>query len=53
MSASPWKSDSQSRRSAFKAPPLRLPGQSIDECINKLRDTFYEDLTATMCVVFE
>lgn len=51
MSVPAWKSDSQSRRPAFKTPPLRLPGQSIDERINKLRDTFYEDLTVTMCLV--
>lgn len=51
MSVSPWKSDSQSHRPAFKTPPLRLPGQSIDESINELRDTFYADLTVTMCVV--
>lgn len=50
MSVSAW-ANRQLRRSPLKTSPLRLPGQSGDERIHELRDTFYEDVTVTLCLV--
>lgn len=49
MSASPWKSNSQSRRPSFKTPPLRLPGQSIDERITSLQKHVDDYLVYGLC----
>lgn len=51
MSASAWNSSRQLRRSPIKTPPLRLPGQSSDERIDELRNTFYEDVTVTLFLI--
>jgi hypothetical protein len=49
MSVSPWKSDSQSYRHPFKTPPLRLPGQSIDERITSIQLYVDDYLTYALC----
>jgi hypothetical protein len=50
MSVLAW-TNRQLRRSPLKRPPFRLPGQSGEERIHKLREAFFEDVTVTMCLV--
>lgn len=52
MSVSARNTQRQLRRSPIKTAPLRVPGQSGDERIDELRDTFYEDVAVTLCLVF-
>ena len=51
MSAPVWETNQQLRRSPIVTPPLRLPGQSIDERICDLRDKFNELLVLPLCLV--
>lgn len=51
MSASAWNPSRQLRRSPFKTPPLRLPGQSVDERMSELRDIFMQDAIITLFLV--
>lgn len=51
MSASAWKTSRQLRRSQLKTPPLRLPGQSVDERISELRSKFDDHLILPLCFV--
>ena len=51
MSASAWNTSRQPRRSQLKTPPLRLPGQSIDERMSELRDTFMQDSIISLFLI--
>lgn len=51
MSVSAWNTQRQLRRSPIKTAPLRLPGQSIEECISQLRDQFDALLMWPLCFV--
>ena len=51
MSASAWNPSRQLRRSQFKTPPLRMPGQSVDEGMSDLRDKFNDLLALPLCLV--
>lgn len=51
MSASAWKTSRQLRRSPIKTPPLRLPGQSSDERMSDLRDTFMQDSIVSLFLI--
>lgn len=51
MSASAWNSSRQLRRSQFKTPPLRMPGQSVDEGMSDLRDTFMQDSIVSLFLI--
>ena len=51
MSASAWNPSRQLRRSPIKTPPLRLPGQSSDERMSDLRDTFMQDLIVSLFLI--
>lgn len=48
---SPWDTNRQLRRSLIKTPPLRLPGQSVDERISILQDKFTDLLILPSCLV--
>lgn len=48
MSVSAWNTNRQLRRSQLKTPPLRLPGQSLEERISELQDTFMQDSIITV-----
>jgi len=49
MSVQAWKSDLQSRRSALKTLPLRLPVQSINDRITSLHEYVDDYLTYALC----
>lgn len=51
MSASAWNSSRQLRRSQLKTPPLRLPGQSSDERMSDLQDTFMQDSIVSLLLI--
>lgn len=51
MSVSAWNTNRQRRRSQFKTPPLRLPGQSTEERISELQDTFMQDSIITVVLM--
>jgi hypothetical protein len=51
MSVSAWNVNRKLRPSPIKTPPLRLPGQSIEERINELRSEFHEYLILPFCFV--
>ncbi|MDP1946968.1 MAG: nuclease-related domain-containing protein [Nitrospirota bacterium] len=51
MSVSAWNTNRQLRRSQLKTPPLRLPGQSLEERISELQDTFMQDSIVTVFLI--
>lgn len=51
MSVSAWNTNRQRRRSQLKTPPLRLPGQSIEERIRELQDTLMQDSIITVVLI--
>ncbi|MEO5956239.1 MAG: nuclease-related domain-containing protein [Nitrospiraceae bacterium] len=51
MSVSAWSPTRALRRSPFKTPPLRLPGQSADERMSELRDIFMQDAIITLFLI--
>ncbi|OYT19434.1 MAG: hypothetical protein CCU26_11515 [Nitrospira sp. UW-LDO-01] len=51
MSVSAWNPNRQRRRSEFKTPPLRLPGQSMEKRISERQDTFMQDSLITVILI--
>jgi len=51
MSVSPRHIDSQRHRSPLRIPPLRFPGQSVEEEINLLQFKIDELLVPSFCIV--
>ncbi len=50
MAMPAWKYDRPSHRAVLKSPPLRLPGQSLDERISELQEDFGNILVLPTCL---
>lgn len=51
MSISAWNVKRKLRSSPIKTPPLRLPGQSIEERISELHSEWFDHLVLPLCLV--
>lgn len=51
MSAPAWSTNRPPRRSSISTPPLRLPGQSVDERMSVLQTKIDDLLIAPLCFV--
>ena len=51
MSIPAWDTNRSPRRSPFKTPPLRWPGQSLDERIGELQAQIDDLLVTPLCIV--
>lgn len=51
MSVRAWSTTGRQRRSPVECRPLRLPGQSVDNRMSEIVQSFYEDLFVSSCLI--